>query len=132
MGQSSEALEREVSAIREITAVAAKQDREQAQREKLAVDRHFAALLQLRGELQRLRHRVRLDQRDSDKSAGARTISIEQQSADGAGDAFMIVDEVALIRTESGASRILALRCATALLDNWECANAMAANRAMA
>ncbi len=49
MGQSSEALEGEVSAIREVTAVAAKQDREQTQREKLAVDRHFAALLQLLG-----------------------------------------------------------------------------------
>lgn len=173
MGQSSEALEREVGAIREITAVAAKQDREQTQREKLAIDRHFTALLQLlggriyhftrvyglmdmqddarqacaigihraigaydpaqarfttfvtwqlRGELQSLRHRVRLDQRDSAKRAGARTISIEQQSADGTGAAFMIVDEAALIRTEFGASRILASRCANVLLDNWECA----------
>jgi hypothetical protein len=49
MGQSSEALEREVSAIREITAFAAKQDREQTQREKLAVNPRFAALLQLLG-----------------------------------------------------------------------------------
>ncbi len=173
MGQSSQALEREVSAIREITTAAATQDRELTQREKQSIDRHFAALLdllagrihhftrlyglmdmqddarqacaigvhraiaaydpakarfttfvtwQLRGELQSLRHRVRLDQRESAKSAGARTVSIEQKTSDGEGDAYTIVDETAQIRTEAGASRILATRCADALLDQWELA----------
>ena len=166
-------MEREVGAIREIDVVAAREHRQPTLREKLAIDRHFAALMhllggriyhftrvyglmdmqddarqacaigvhraiaaydpaqarfttfvtwQLRGELQSLRHRVRLDQRDSAKSAGARTLSIDQQTGDGEGDAYTIVDEGALIRTESGASHILASRCANALLDEWELA----------
>ena len=171
MGQSSKALEREVSAIREIKTAAEAQDRELTRREKQSIDSHFGALLnmlagriyhftrlyglmdmqddarqacaigvhraitdydpaqarfttfvtwQLRGELQGLRHRVRLDQRDSAKTAGVRTISIEQQSGSGGDEAYMIADETAQIRTESGASQLMAARCANALLDEWE------------
>lgn len=75
---------------------------------------------QLRGELQSLRHRVRLDQRDSAKRVGARTVSMDQQTDEGSGDIYTIVDEAAVLRTEAGASRILASRCADALLDEWE------------
>lgn len=171
MGLSSEAMEREVRAIRAINALAVQDDRPPTPRDKLAIDRHFAALMhllggrihhftrvyglmdmpddarqacaigvhraiaaydpaqarfttfvtwQLRGELQSLRHRVRLDQRDSAKSVGARTIPIEQRAGDGEGSAYAIADEDALIRTESGAGRILASRCTNALLDQWE------------
>ena len=75
---------------------------------------------QLRGELQSLRHRVRLDQRDSAKKVGARTVSIELKVSGGEGSAYTIIDEGALIRAEAGASRFMASRCANALLNEWE------------
>lgn len=75
---------------------------------------------QLRGELQSLRYRVRLDQRDSAKSVGARTVPMGQQTDEGFDDSYTIVDEAAVLRTEAGASRILASRCADGLLDEWE------------
>lgn len=171
MGSPNEAMECEVSAIRQIHALAGQEKREPTPREKRAIDRHFGKLMhllagrihhftrvyglldmqddarqacaigihrgiagydpararfttfvtwQLRGELQNLRHRVRLDQRDSAKNVGARTVSIERKAGDGEVGAITIVDEYALLRTEAGASRILASRCADALLDEWE------------
>ena len=65
---------------------------------------------QLRGELQSLRHRVRLDQRQSARSASARTVSLEGLGAAAGQDnaIFEIVDEGSLTRTESGASDHLA------------------------
>lgn len=164
-------MEREVSAIREITVMAAQDRREPDLRERIAIDRHFAALMhllggrihnltrvyglmdmqddarqvcaigihraiaaydpfqarfttfvtwQLRGELQSLRHRVRLDQRDSARNAGIRTVPIDQQSSAGKTHACVIIDADALAKTESGASRLMAARCADALLDEWE------------
>lgn len=59
----------------------------------------------------------RLDRRESATEAKARTISIEQKVA---GDISSLVDEGAVSRTEAGASRVLASRCARALLDQWE------------
>ncbi|MXP15124.1 sigma-70 family RNA polymerase sigma factor [Altererythrobacter confluentis] len=74
---------------------------------------------QLRGELQGLRHRVRLDQRESAKKMGARTVSLEPHNA-GTELEFTIHDENAQERTEAGASQLMAARCANALLDEWE------------
>ena len=75
---------------------------------------------QLRGELQGLRHRVRLDQRESAKRMGARTVSLEQHNAGTELKAFTFHDENAQERTEAGASQLMAARCANALLDEWE------------
>ena len=67
---------------------------------------------QLRGELQSLRHRVRLDQRRSAKSAGIRTVALEAQGRtgrdDGAEPMFEIIDNIALDRVEAGASDAMA------------------------
>ena len=77
---------------------------------------------QIRGELQSLRHRVRLDQRRSAKGVGARTLSLDSLGA-GAGfgtgplTAFEIVDDTARQRAESGASDFMAKRVMERLLD---------------
>lgn len=67
---------------------------------------------QMRGELQSLRHRVRLDHRRSAKSAGVMTVSLDALAARAADreqvSTFEIVDECALDRTESGASEQMA------------------------
>ena len=67
---------------------------------------------QLRGELQSLRHRVRLDQRQSARSAGARTVSLEAITHDDGdkSEVMQIVDEHALALTERKSSDVLAMR----------------------
>jgi hypothetical protein len=62
----------------------------------------------------------------------ARTVSIEQRAGDGEGEAYTIADEAALIRTEAGASLILASRCANARCStdgNRRCESAVAATQ---
>ncbi|NVE95465.1 hypothetical protein [Altererythrobacter lutimaris] len=71
---------------------------------------------QLRGELQSLRHRVRLDQRRSARSAGITTVQLEALSDDGA-KPFEPVDDSALLRTEAGASQAMVLQLMDGLLD---------------
>lgn len=71
---------------------------------------------QIRGELQSLRHRVRLDQRRSAVNAGATTVSLDALS-DGEGGSVEIVDEASLARTESDASDLLARGVMQRLLD---------------
>lgn len=73
----------------------------------------------IRGELQSLRHRMRLDQRASAKRVGARTISIDAVRTDGSDDPLSIADDDALTRTESAASYIMARRYADCLLDEY-------------
>lgn len=75
---------------------------------------------QMRGELQGLRHRMRLDQRRSAISAGVRTISIEDLATRdeiGGWRVFDIVDEAALPRVERRASDYAAGRLIGSLLD---------------
>ncbi|XUU61336.1 hypothetical protein ACRAQ6_03420 [Erythrobacter sp. HA6-11] len=71
---------------------------------------------QLRGELQSLRHRVRLDQRRSARSAGITTVQLESLGDDGA-QPFEPVDDGALPRTEAGASQAMVLQVMDGLLD---------------
>ena len=71
---------------------------------------------QIRGELQSLRHRMRLDQRRSAVSAGAVTISLDALPH-GEGQVFEIVDEAALGHTESGAGDHMARAAFERLLD---------------
>lgn len=77
---------------------------------------------QIRGELQSLRHRVRLDQRRSAKGVGATTLSLESLGAGLSASAaqptaFEIVDETARKRAESGASDYMTKRVMERLLD---------------
>lgn len=74
---------------------------------------------QMRGELQGLRHRMRLDQRQSARSAGVRTVSMEALTQRAADDAtiFEIVDETALSRSERVVSDHMAGELLRALLD---------------
>ncbi len=71
---------------------------------------------QLRGELQSLRHRVRLDQRRSAQSAGVTTVRLEMLR-DGELQSQEIVDERALEHAEAEASATMALRLLDGLLD---------------
>lgn len=64
---------------------------------------------QLRGELQSLRHRWRLDQRRSARTAGARTVALEALAEEGA-QTFEIVDDAALKEAESAACEAMARR----------------------
>ncbi|MGB3470656.1 MAG: sigma factor [Erythrobacter sp.] len=73
------------------------------------------ATWQIRGELQSLRHRMRLDQRRSAMSAGLTTVSLEALSA--AGEPLGLSDTAALEATESAASDAMAQRLAERLLD---------------
>ena len=77
---------------------------------------------QLRGELQSLRHRVRLDQRQSAQSAQVRTVSLEALSAKYAerGEAFEIIDEDALERVERTCSNAWVRRSLLRLMDRIE------------
>ena len=77
---------------------------------------------QLRGELQSLRHRVRLDQRQSARSAQVRTVSLEALSAAYAesGEVFEIVDEDALQRVERTCSNALVRRSLLRLMNRIE------------
>ncbi|WP_114521116.1 sigma-70 family RNA polymerase sigma factor [Altererythrobacter sp. ZODW24] len=75
---------------------------------------------QLRGELQSLRFRMRLDQRDSARKVGASTVSLALPAGDGEatlGD--LIVDEEAERRVTSGARDVFARRAANAMLDDY-------------
>ena len=75
----------------------------------------------LRGELQTMRHRVRLDQRPGAIRIGARTVSLEWHG-DGAGETaepLTIIDEGAETRTEAGASAVLARRMTVSLLQDY-------------
>ena len=76
---------------------------------------------QVRGELQSLRHRVRLDHRRSARSAGIRTVSLESLRARVNGrheeSVFQVVDESALSRTERAASDSLTRAMMDHLLD---------------
>lgn len=75
---------------------------------------------QMRGELQSLRHRVRLDQRDSARSAGITTVAMESLRQGEAQLLFEIVDDDAQRGTERPASDHLAYRSISALLDRLE------------
>ncbi len=75
---------------------------------------------QLRGELQSLRFRMRLDQRESARRVGANTVSLAIPAGDGGatlGD--LIVDEDAERRVTSGARDMLARNAANAMLDDY-------------
>jgi len=73
---------------------------------------------QIRGELQSLRHRMRLDQRRSAVAASISTVSLEALSVtDEDIRAFEVVDTNALSRVESGASDRMAWSLLTQLLD---------------
>ncbi len=79
------------------------------------------ATWQIRGELQGLRHRMRLDQRRSAVAAGISTVSLEALSVkDEDVHAFEIVDEGALPRVESAASDCMTWSLLTQLLDQLE------------
>lgn len=71
---------------------------------------------QLRGELQSLRHRMRLDQRRSARNAGMRTVQLEALATSPA-QPFEIVDDHALARVECGASNAMALGFLDGLLE---------------
>ena len=74
----------------------------------------------LRGELQSLRHRVRLEQRASARKAGASVVSLDQlgDRADAIGSRWELQDPEALERTEALAAEALARRACGALLDD--------------
>jgi hypothetical protein len=76
---------------------------------------------QLRGELQGLRHRVRLEQRASARGVGAVVISLDQlgERAQGTGPHWEPEDEAAQERTESLACEALARRACGRLLDDY-------------
>lgn len=76
---------------------------------------------QLRCELQALRHRVRLDSRDSAKRVGARTISLDAMIGEGEdGPGFEIEDESASARVEAETSARLAHRTLDDMLDDYD------------
>ncbi len=76
---------------------------------------------QIRGELQSLRHRMRLDQRRSAVAAGISTVSLEALSVkDEDIRPFEIVDDTALPRVESAASDGMAWSLMMRLLDQLE------------
>jgi len=73
---------------------------------------------QLRGELQTLRHRMRLDQRRSARTAGIRTVSLDAVIGDGGeAAAAQFEDEMALPAVERCASDMLTLRLVDGLMD---------------
>ncbi|WP_394730202.1 sigma factor [Altererythrobacter sp. GH1-8] len=71
---------------------------------------------QIRGELQSLRHRMRLDQRRSARSAGITTVRLEALGEE-RGHAFEICDDRALDRVEAGASNAMSLSMLDELLE---------------
>lgn len=73
---------------------------------------------QIRGELQGLRHRMRLDQRASARNAGVSTVSLDAINAAGDhGPVFEVMDDTSLPRAERGASDTMALSLMNRLLD---------------
>ena len=77
----------------------------------------------IRGELQALRHRMRLDQRSGARAVGAHTLSLDMMmggtDGEGEGSAFTVVDDSALERAESGAAARMAGRLTDVLLDDY-------------
>ncbi|MEP2236423.1 MAG: sigma factor [Alteripontixanthobacter sp.] len=73
----------------------------------------------LRGELQALRHRTRLDQRPGAQRIAARTVSLEGSEDSSGGEVLGIADEEAQKRTESGASDMMARRLADSLIQDY-------------
>ncbi len=71
---------------------------------------------QMRGELQGMRHRVRLDQRRSARAAGIVTVALDQTNGPEA-EVYQIIDEHALPHTESAASEAMAAAVLHRLLD---------------
>ncbi len=72
---------------------------------------------QIRGELQSLRHRMRLDQRRSAVNAGASTVSLDALTVPDSATPFEVVDETAHARTERGASDTMVHAMMENLLD---------------
>ncbi|MEP3052172.1 MAG: sigma factor [Erythrobacter sp.] len=72
---------------------------------------------QIRGELQSLRHRTRLDQRRSARSAGMVTVSLEALGGMEDGTPFEIIDNDAFARTEQGANENMVHTMMDQLLD---------------
>lgn len=77
------------------------------------------ATWQLRGELQSLRHRMRLDQRQSARKAGMRTVSLETLGVqhDELEAAWEIVDDTALASIERAASDRMVRRSTDQMLE---------------
>ena len=76
---------------------------------------------QLRCELQALRHRVRLDSRDSAKKVSARTVSLDALLSDREDSAsFEIEDEGSAERVEAETAARLARKAFDAMLDRYE------------
>lgn len=75
---------------------------------------------QLRCELQALRHRVRLDARDSAKRIGARTVSLDALTAPGEAAPLDITDEQAQERIEDHLAARMAQESFAAMLDRYE------------
>lgn len=88
---------------------------------------------QIRGELQGLRHRMRLDQRQSARSANVHTISLDAALENPASRIWEIVDERALEEAEIGAAGAMAHRCFDRLWDSYAASspNASACDRAI-
>ena len=82
------------------------------------------ATWQIRGELQSLRHHMRLDQRRSARTAGIRTVSLEDLRARVEdrleGSVFEIVDDAAVDRIERGASDSMTRQLAERLMTKLE------------
>jgi len=73
---------------------------------------------QIRGELQGLRHRMRLDQRRSAVAAGISTVSLEELGVtDSEAGVFEVIDDDALRRVESAASDRMAWSVLSQALD---------------
>jgi len=88
---------------------------------------------QLRCELQALRHRVRLDLRESAKKVGARTVSLETLTGDSADRRPLeIEDEAAAARVEAATADRLARAAFDSLLERYECEMRERALREMA
>lgn len=76
------------------------------------------ATWQLRGELQSLRHRMRLDQRRSARTAGIRTVSLDAADGEnGEVDQAQFEDELAMLAVERGASDMMVRRHVDRLMD---------------
>ncbi|MBB3989958.1 sigma factor [Croceicoccus naphthovorans] len=86
---------------------------------------------QLRCELQALRHRVRLDSRDSAKRIGARTVSLDALAASD-GTVFDVEDDAATDRVEASAADRIAEESFEAMLDAYEAKMRDRAQRALA
>lgn len=84
---------------------------------------------QIRGELQGLRHRMRLDQRQSARSANAHTISLDAALENPASRVWEIVDERALEEAEIGAAGAMAHRCFDHLWENYAASSPSASTR---